>query len=115
MDLISRYSTGHIVESASMSDSISGFETRCKSKLWSQMCVIEAFSANEFQSYLQNLEVEFKPVTSGRHNKKIILSKNNLFRTIYLLLKPESKNSITTYFLVYESISIRDYFTEMIA
>lgn len=65
MDMLSRYSADHIVESAAMEDEICGFVPSWSSHIWSPQYLIDikAFSGTEFPFYLETLNSDVRPVT----------------------------------------------------
>lgn len=79
MDLETRYSTGHIAETASVNDEICRFKASWNSQFWNPNCVARerTFVAKEFQNYLKNKILNLDQFLQGfiarmRSNQNIV-------------------------------------------
>eukprot|EP00178_Gracilaria_changii_P015990 TRINITY_DN4502_c0_g1_i1.p1 TRINITY_DN4502_c0_g1~~TRINITY_DN4502_c0_g1_i1.p1 ORF type:complete len:217 (+),score=18.60 TRINITY_DN4502_c0_g1_i1:155-805(+) len=84
MDTSSRYSAGCPVEGTSMENTVFAFEALWVSPFWNPKAVVfdQAFNNTLFCDYLQQYDIEKRPVSSKRHNKNILESKHIVIRDI---------------------------------
>ena len=86
MDLVSRFSTVQVVDSANLDDAVSAFEACWVNQFWYPESIHgdKAFATGDFKNYMDKVGIAFRPVPPGRHSKNAIESKHNVIRSIYL-------------------------------
>ena len=91
MDATTRYSSGLLVPSLSMKDTVVVFMSTWLSDFWPPVNVQGdlAFDNDEFKDYLLLYDIQFRPVPPRRHSKNVLESKHRILRDIYLRLKSE--------------------------
>ena len=95
MDSHTRYSSGMVVQSLTMTEAIKVFECQWMSQFWAPKCILfdPAFDNDEFLNYAHTYDIETKPIPPRRHNKNVIESKHKIIRDIYLRIKHSNEDN----------------------
>lgn len=96
IDLITRYLTRLIVESANMSNAIYSLEAIWFSAFWypKEIQGAEAFSTDECLESLRSRVISFRPVLPGTHSWNMIEIKHPIIRSIILQIKKADRDNI---------------------
>lgn len=94
MDFSTRYSTGFIVESTSLSNAIFSFESCWLSVFWppSSVHADGSFHHEEFTAMLTEYDITLRPFPPRRHHRNAIEPKHRTIRSIFLRLKHHNQN-----------------------
>ena len=108
MDLVSRYSSAHVVTSTNLKEAIIAFEASWVSQFWypDSIRADKAFQVGEFKRYAEKLGIPIHPVPPGRLSKNAIESKHNIIRTVFLRLKEADADAFNPILGAYKAVSI---------
>ena len=95
MDSKTRYYTGVVVESTSMSYAIAAFDSCWLSLFWSPVSVQadKAFQNDAFNEYLTSLATDLRKSQPYRHKKNALESKHRVIRNVSLYLRHAEPDS----------------------
>ena len=94
MDAATRYSSGAVVESKSISECSYQFEQNWIAQFWSPHTVVgdKAYDCEECLSYRSGFGSKFRLVPRQRHNKNPMESKHKVIRDIFIRLKSANQD-----------------------
>jgi len=97
MDSVTRYSSGSVVESTGMMDSIEAFESTWLNEFWMPKALTfdPAFKNKMFEKFAEKYGIALRPLPPRRHSKNVIESKHRIIRDVYLRLKSAFKDDPT--------------------
>eukprot|EP00737_Agarophyton_chilense_P004521 gb/GEZJ01005755.1/.p1 GENE.gb/GEZJ01005755.1/~~gb/GEZJ01005755.1/.p1 ORF type:complete len:279 (-),score=33.01 gb/GEZJ01005755.1/:824-1660(-) len=108
MDLITRYSSALVVTSTSLTEAIFAFEASWLSQFWypDSIRADKAFQVGSFKRYAKKLGIPIHRVPPGRHSKNAIVSKHNIFRSIFINLKEDAGSEFDPKVAAYKPLCI---------
>lgn len=108
MDLVSRFSTVHVVHTATVSDAVIGFEVCWVSHFGHPESIDgdRAFEEGDYKSYMNERDISFRPVPRGRHSENMMESRHNVVRSTYLRLKEDTGDNHNATLASYRAITI---------
>ena len=107
MDYVTRFSAIHIVPSTKLADAVAGFEACWLNQFWhpNKIQGDKAFNNGEFANYLQQLNIQFKPVPPKRHSRNPIESKHAIIRSVFIRLKENAGIESNLQQLAYQAVT----------
>lgn len=107
MDVTTRYSSGAIVETRSMTDAIQVFEGFWLTPFWtpSEIQADKTFVNEQFKYYCDAMGISFRQSPPCRHSKNAIELKHGVIRDIHIRLKVASPD-VPNKLLVLQAIRI---------
>lgn len=108
MDLVYRFSTVDVVETANLQDAVVAFEASWISQFWypDALQADKAFQVGDFRKYADEIGISIREVPPGRHSKNPIESKHRVIRTIFLRLKASAGSDHNAKLSAYKAVSI---------
>lgn len=106
MDLVSRYSSAHVVTSINLKEAVIAFEAPWVSQFWypDSIRADKAFQVGTFKEYAEKLYIPIHPVLPGRHSKNAIESKHSIIRTIFIRLKEAAGEDFDPKLAAYKAV-----------